>query len=273
MNRWLGLLLGLLLYVTGYFCYGTPLRWIEPLSFVHLLGTFFFFLFWLGSLWGWGRCLQSLSPWQQNPAWLSAVFGTFALMAVAFLLFLSPVISLPTKKLIALAFLVVGYLWTLPPNWKPPALSSLWSEHWTFMLLVLGCVALFVMLGLPHPFWDSMWYHLPASQHWYQQNAIVFNPSALVMTKGSFWEYLFLWSHLLLAKPGGFGLLTTQIFCQWIHICLGFFLSLWILHSLLTRIFNIQERYWLALLAMFCFTNYGLHYATLAPKPDWGVIA
>ncbi len=275
MHRWIGVLGGSVLFGVGSLFYGAPLRWVGSIHVSHIIGIFFLFLFWFGALIGWGRWVVSHFKFPNRPAWLTPIIGTFLMMAFISLLFLSPAPSLSLKVILAKAWLFLGYLFFLPkqglPSWHP---SKDWFlQHWLLLVTSLGCLLLFLLLSIPHPFWDSMWYHMHASRFWYHNNAIRFNPVSVVMSQASLWEYLFLWSHILLAKPGDYGLIAAHIFCQWVHLVLGFFLSCWILGTFLRRIFSLEQSHWLALLILFCFTSYGIHYAILAPKPDWGVIA
>ena len=207
-----------------------------------IAGSFLIFLFWLSSIWNWGRVLQILLGLGSQ---LGLALGLGTLWAVAVAVTLGQLGFLgPDHVLLFIGTLLVGVvvrpllLQKADSDTSEPSLqladgkketSDLWDLLVSILAVALAVSAFacaLIKASVPHLHSDPLYYHLLGPRLWYQSGSIQLSKSIPVTAMGSYWEYLYLWGQQLLGGAGARGLVESQVFAQWTHVTLGFGLSL-----------------------------------------------
>src|SRR5690606_28823734 len=95
---------------------------------------------------------------------------------------------------------------------------------------------LFLSAAIPHPFWDSLWYHLTSSRYWFEAGKIYLPELFPIALKTGLWDYNFLLGQILLGGPEAGGLISAHLFGQWATASCALFslLALWSISPLLS---------------------------------------
>lgn len=265
--------LGLFFYLFATFLHYPPLAYAQTLGPRHFVGTLFFFLAFLISCWGLGQALNhwALKSKQLNLAWVMALGG--ALLAVLALILASlnlrPSMLAQGLKTAVMAGMILSTV-LAPPKWTWPTFARPDFLNATLISYLLLCA---LVLCVPHPFWDSMWYHLTAPRQWFMAGKMFYNPQALINAQASFVELLYLYGNALMTGPQAMekNIWQVHLFCQWLNFSAVVF-SLLALKALFADLFKTKLRPYFFLALFFVLLDFPLHYSSLSAKNDWWVL-
>lgn len=211
-------LLGILFIFLGHFFYGEAKSADSPHGFAVVFGAFLFFLAYLLSQISWGYVIVVLLG--RTPVfWEVAFWGSLFYPALIGIFGFFPILgssSLPGW----LGVFLLSFLGCLRVTHKNlvffPEFEKLNFEKKAVLVLFLVLLfALFLGASTPHPFWDSLWYHLTSSRLWYQAGRIVLPPLFPIAFKTGLWDYHFVIAQILLGGVGDRGLIAAHVFSQW----------------------------------------------------------
>ena len=114
-----------------------------------------------------------------------------------------------------------------------------------FILLVRALAAY-----LPQGHGDPLLYHLLGPRLWVQHGSVYLEANLPNGLLASTWEYLYVWPQLLFYQGRNFaGLIEAQVFCQWLHLTLGWGGAAILLAALLRKCARSDRELQLAVLA------------------------
>ena len=195
-----------------------------------ILGAFFYFSAYVSSQYSWGRILLR----GEGKHWESFFAGSVLFSLIPACAGFFPLVGAASFSF--WAFILVSapllLLWRVRRG-VPKREELRFEIHQIFLIflffwLILGAAS-------PHPFWDSLWYHLTASRLWFEEGRIHLPTLFPVAFKAGLWDYHFLWGQILLAGPSGGGLIPAQLFGQWASLATAFFSLLILLE---------EKRFW-----------------------------
>lgn len=272
----LGLLLtALVLEPAGFLLYGAPAGPSDPFPASKMLGAFLIFLFWVVSVFAWGRVLAHVLG-LDKPRWASALaFGT--VIAAVFEGLLGHVglighamFSLHAVLLLAGCLLDAVLKSKRASEHQEPRLQNAWPAM-LFAVCAAAIIGLYLCeASVVQSFWDPLWYHLVGPRLWFDQGRIAFDSRHVAAFQCGGWEYLFLWGNALLAGERGEGQLAVQFFGQWLHVLVGVGGSMAVLATFFSGFTN--DRSWALLAALAGVGAASLRYPVPLAKNDWGII-
>ena len=206
--------LSLLLLLLSCFTLGTPLTPEEVHNWRQPSGTLLLFVGWALSSLAWGELLRRklrLAPTFLERLALGSLF--YAAIAAALL-----ILPLPNSGLHWIFFAVAAL--------GPLGLIALEGPHnkWRFWItrntkipVALFPICFFFLVTFLRGAFPSedimpLWRTLPDTRRWFDSGTAGFSGA---------WDYLYVWSHALLGGDGSRGLITAQIFSQWIHTAIA----------------------------------------------------
>lgn len=260
--------MALLLELLGFYFYVAPLGPDIVFGSGHVLGLFLLFFFFVLSLFSWGLiAARIVSIYELITALL---LGT-VIMAISAFLLLSVGAMNSENKFVAMVLLNLGpgiysYL-----QYKKPL--SLVSPEYNlgiipFLILMTFC---FPLALYPNAFPDPLIYHLVGPRKWLEAGSILFGAEDPGIFYASYWDFLYVWSHLLLGGKNDGGLVAAQIFSQLLHWGLGGIL----LYGALLKFaafLNVSKanQSWVA---AFCLYSMSYIPSLSLGKNDWGISA
>jgi len=215
-------LAGILCQLAGYALYGPPPGADVPHGARVVCGAFLLCLSATLAQLSWGYVVARVFR-RATALWEAYLWGTsLTLLALGTIGFLPAVglASVPYWR----AFLLVGcgaaLLLARRDHVAPRFCAFDAAAALAFLLALFGASA-------PQNFWDSLWYHLPAARLWFEAGRIHVPSRLPIAFQTGLWDYEFLLGQILLAGPGGGGLLPAQLFGQWAS--LGSAVATWLL--------------------------------------------
>lgn len=248
-----------------------------------LIGSFFIFASFLGSLVGWGYFLSTQLFQTAYPMAVLALGSSFLAFS-GFVLGHCGWIGFSSRPwILSLLFLGPGLTGLRLAKEKQtsdivPGTAELSPARSKLYWIGLGSVVAVLATHLIRGFFlqgdpDPLIYHLTAPRVWVDLGRITLFPDLPSIHQASWWEMLYVLIQVWVGGPEGTGLFEAQLISQWTHVGVGLVGSLMALYSIFTdRESSLRSQAWIfpALLACLLGSSFQLN-AALA-KNDWGVI-
>ncbi len=228
---------------------------------IHILGAFLLFLSYLIAQFCWGEVITNFYS-KQAKAWEKFFAGSLFFSLLIGVLGFFPILG-ESSKLGWQGFFFCGYLLSMRLlSGRRCSLRRISAfdgiAMFVFLLAILGTFT-------AHGFWDSLWYHLPASRIWFAAKQISMPDYFPILCKTGLWDYQFVYGQILLGSDGDGGLIAAQLFGQWAN------LSAVLLCYLLLR--EEKDLFGLSLFSsLFAILGTELFMMAEFAKNDWGAI-
>jgi hypothetical protein len=146
----------------------------------------------------------------------------------------------------------------------------------TVLLIVIGffCFILLATSFMVNSHGDSLTYHLVSPRWWFESGKIILSTNNPLIYHAGYWDYLYVWSNILIGGEKSNGLLEVQILSQLIHFFFGFFGSCYALYSILSNQFlNFKKNLdWILLAILAGVSSESFMWMSYLAKNDWGLI-